>query len=401
MKHFEIHPSIFEKFCFHEFIQDSLLPSLNNNPKFYDTNEIFDALNDYLLKMGNDGKSWKNFLHSAMEISWAPIPLFHCTRALQNVSKNMSVMENFTIDLRKFEKFISQSMKCQEPLIRGAAQESVLRTLINISDPEKICQNPNVEILNLFRGKSGILIRGTDLHMEAFDWLKNIPAESEDNFYSLILPVNDVLKHPETEKLLDDICAKSYRLYGPDIKEDILKFGFLIQNLIQPKLRKGREHLESHFLVGDGDFIDENPLFLRENNFRQTEIAEIIINTLNKHPEESIVTKKLDILKHFCGFNNFRGKYEDCLQRLLTSSTLPEIQFLSFFINELKVLDLNQLIRQKKFPKIPPQDICKDGLTSSKHISCQWNILRKFLDLMNVDELNEDILIGKKHALKI
>ena len=79
MKHFEINPSIFEKFCFHEFIQDSLLPSLNN-PKFYDTNEIFDALNDYLLKMENDGNSWRNFVHSAMEISWAPIPLFHCAR---------------------------------------------------------------------------------------------------------------------------------------------------------------------------------------------------------------------------------------------------------------------------------------------------------------------------------
>ena len=313
-------------------------------------------------------------------------------------------MESFTIDLKKFEKFISWSMKCQEPLIRGAAQESVLRMLINISDSEKICQNdPNVEILNLFRGKGGILIRGTDLQMEAFDWLKNnVIPESED--YSNILNVKDVLKHPETEKLLDDICAKSYRLYGPDIKADILKFGILIQNLIQPKLRKGREHLESHFLV-DGDFIDDdkNVLFLRENNFRQTEIAEIIIGTLNKHPEESMVTKKLDILKHFCGFNNFRGKYEDCLQRL-TSSTLPEIQFLSFFINELKVLNLNQLIKEKKFPKIPSQDICPGGLTSSKHISYQWNILRKFLDLINVidniEESNEDILIGKRLALK-
>ena len=82
------------------------------------------------------------------------------------------VMEDFTIDLKKFEKFISWSMKCQEPLIRGAAQESVLRMLINISDSEKICPNdPNVEILNLFRGKNGILIRGTDLHLEASDWL--------------------------------------------------------------------------------------------------------------------------------------------------------------------------------------------------------------------------------------
>ena len=300
-------------------------------------------------------------------------------------------MEDFTIDFQKFEKFISWSMKCQEPLIRGAAQESVLRMLINISDSEKICPNdPNVEILNLFRGKSGILIRGNILQMEAFDWLKNnITPESEVD-YSSILPVQDVIKHPKTEKLLDDICAKSYRLYGPDIKEDILKLGILIQNLIRPKLRKGREHLESHFLI-DGDFIDDdnkNLSFLRENNFRQTEIADIVIATLNKHPEESMVNKKLDILKHFCGFNNFRGKYEDCLQKLSTS-TLPEIQFLSYFINELKVLDLNQLIREKKFPKIPTQDICPDGLTSSKHISCQWNILTKFLELMNFHEEND------------
>ena len=101
MKTFEIDHQHVESVCFQEFIKDSLLVSLNN-PKYYDTNELFESLKEFLKKSGSKKAIFWNFLLAyIIDLKWAPIPLFHCLRALRDVSENIIKMKEFKIDLKK------------------------------------------------------------------------------------------------------------------------------------------------------------------------------------------------------------------------------------------------------------------------------------------------------------
>ena len=371
MKTFEIDHQHVESVCFQEFIKDSLLVSLNN-PKYYDTNELFESLKEFLKKSGSKKVIFWNFLLAyIIDLKWAPIPLFHCLRALTDVSEDIIKMKEFKIDLKKLTNFLLCGMNGQEPLIRGAAQECLLRTLINISDSKNLFGDDNLEeFLKCFQGPRGILIRGTNLYNEVFKWVGSFPEISCPKTVNKIFYQTD-----STEELIENICKNAFRLYSVgDIEQDICKFGILIDSLTKPKIRKGREHLEFQQLM-NSDFIENQNII----HSRQTELAEIIISTLNKPISKEHLEKKLAILEHFCGFESFSFKYEETLKNL-NDLTLTEIVFVSHFVSQVKSLDLSDNIVRKKFPKIPPDFT---GADNSLHLSCQWKIVKRFLDLTN------------------
>jgi hypothetical protein len=104
--------------CFLEFIQDSMLQGLNN-PKYFDDKELFEAFKVFLSTLGDqNGVIWSSILEGVFSLSWAPIPLFHVIRALEQVSGEVAI-QDLKIDIIKVKNFVSFSMKCQEPLIRG------------------------------------------------------------------------------------------------------------------------------------------------------------------------------------------------------------------------------------------------------------------------------------------
>ena len=49
--------------------------------------------------------------------------------------KKVVKTENFKFDLKQINDFVIRSLKCQDPLIRGAAQECLLKSLFNLSQP--------------------------------------------------------------------------------------------------------------------------------------------------------------------------------------------------------------------------------------------------------------------------
>ena len=69
-----------------------------------------------------------------MDISWGPIPLFYVIRAvaLSSVSSPDCQLDEKSIESLK--NFVTFHMKCQEPMIRGAAQSFLLDTALNWYD---------------------------------------------------------------------------------------------------------------------------------------------------------------------------------------------------------------------------------------------------------------------------
>ena len=76
--------------CFQEFIQDSLLPAINNT-KYYDTDEVYNAFSLFLQQFENQGPLWSSVIGSICTLSWAPIPLFHSLRALNEASEKINL----------------------------------------------------------------------------------------------------------------------------------------------------------------------------------------------------------------------------------------------------------------------------------------------------------------------
>ena len=96
--------------CFQEFIQDSLLPAINNT-KYFDTDDVYNAFSSFLQSFGNQGTSWGCVIDSICSLSWAPIPLFHCLRALSEASEKMNDKVSSTCFSKLYPHFMNRCIK--------------------------------------------------------------------------------------------------------------------------------------------------------------------------------------------------------------------------------------------------------------------------------------------------
>ena len=166
------------------------------------------------------------------------------------IQKNI---ENFKIDLNQINDFVVKSLKCQDPLIRGAAQECLLKSLFNLSRPESLFDDRDINalknFLKVFHGPRKIIIRGTELYAKICEYIKDILENLEEENSLLFVMKCDVFKldifsHTWILNIVKNIKQNAFRLYGPDITEDILKIGSVIQCVMKPVPRLGRDHLE-------------------------------------------------------------------------------------------------------------------------------------------------------------
>jgi hypothetical protein len=88
---------------------------------------VFSTVEDYQIR----SKFWSKFLTSVFEISWGPIPLFYVTRAIALSSISTPDCEMNEKSLENLKNFVTFHMKCQEPMIRGAAQSFLLDAALN------------------------------------------------------------------------------------------------------------------------------------------------------------------------------------------------------------------------------------------------------------------------------
>ena len=375
--------------CFKEFIKNSLLPSLNSS-KFFDTEELFEAFCAFLSRLKDRGDLWSLVLESIFSVSWAPIPLYHCLRAIQESSDRFKgVITGFEIDLNMVKQFNDDAFKCQEPLIRGAAQENLLLSLINFNTCAKVLFKNDINELkkftNAFFGSKRILIRGTKLFDEYCKFIKDFLNECPDEELDPVLLImkcdlreSDILNHPLIISKIDRIKENEFRAQGPI--EDIIEVATVIHSLEQPQHRKGREHLEHKKLKLTSSTL--------KTSSEWNEIALIMIDNINKISLEE-VDKVIKTIENLVEFDCFRHKFEDLLLRL-TSATLQELQFIYDFMkkshlnNELEQ-EMVKIVKSKKYPKIPQS--CSKGKESSLCLFYQYKILSHY----HLDEISEEL----------
>ena len=105
--------------------------------------------------------------------------------------------------------------------------------------------------MKVFHGPRKILIRGTELYKQVCDYIRNILENvSDENINPLLFVMKcdvfniDMFKQSWILNIIENIKQNAFRLYGPNIIEDIYKLGSVIQCLMKPVPRVGRDHLE-------------------------------------------------------------------------------------------------------------------------------------------------------------
>ena len=105
--------------------------------------------------------------------------------------------------------------------------------------------------MKVFHGPRKILIRGTDLYSKICNYIKDILENLTDEDLDPLLFVmkcdlfkTEMFQQAWILKIVKSIKENAFRLYGPDITEEIVTFGSVIQCLKKPVPRLGRDHLE-------------------------------------------------------------------------------------------------------------------------------------------------------------
>ena len=350
--------------CFHEFFEDAILIAFNN-PKFHDTLELFEAFKTFLEKFKGH---WSNLLKSAMTISWAPIPLFHCLRAVQEATDIDSNEKVCQIDFEQIKEFVSRNMKCQELLIRGAAQEYLLKIFINLTEAKNAFQDLN-DLKNLLR-TFNVIIRGTEIYKHMCSWLKPFLEDIEiDNPILFVmkcdnqeLKVEDILVQDWILSKISTIKQNAFRLYGPNILDDLIKIGTVLRFLSKPQPRLGRDHLaHKEFTHQTIEQVQLEPI---------NDLADIVIQCLNKVDLEQS-DYLLSILEHLIDKDVVQDKVRD-LSKHLSHLSIQELKVLYTFRDSLNSDMINDAIERKEFPKLNDK---YQGADSSIHLSLQWKIV--------------------------
>jgi len=176
---------------FHNFLSGPAFEAFNNSKLYEDSApqncrignklaEFFAALNET-----GDSKFWNSHLRSLLEVSCGPVPLFYMARAFF-LSSSRCVIEQET--LHGLKDFVTFQLKCQEPMIRGAAQSYLLETVLNWTldvDERKAAPFPGIDMAIVdffwsFHGPQKVLIRSTPLWDKCCAWIKNLLGSDQD-----------------------------------------------------------------------------------------------------------------------------------------------------------------------------------------------------------------------------
>ena len=352
-----------DRTCFQEFVEDSLLIAFNN-PKFHDTLELFDAFKTFLKHFKGH---WSNLLKSVMTISWAPIPLFHCLRAVQEATDD-SNDKVYRIDFEQIKEFVSWNMKCQELLIRGAAQECLLKIFINLTVAKNAFQDVN-DLQTLLR-TFNVVIRGTEIYKQMCHWLKPYLEVNEiDNPILFVmkcdnqeLKIEDILVQNWILSKIDTIKQNAFRLYGPNILNDLIKIGKVLRFLSKPQSRPGRDHLAHK------EFTNKTIEQVQLEHIN--DLADIVIQCLNKVDLEQ-TDYLISILEHLIDKDVASDKVQD-LSKHLSQLSIQELKVLDTFNDCMNNDMINDAIERKQFPKLNDK---YQGAESSIHLSFQWKIV--------------------------
>ena len=169
---------------FHRFLFDSALEAFNSSRLFEDSGpekcRLGNRLVDFFRGFAEleDPKFWSNLLRAVFDVSWGPVPLFYITRAVFLAGSRGHLDQDTAKSLKDF---VTYQLKCQEPLIRGAAQSHLLETVLSWQTDAKDWDKPEVglemaiaDFLISFQDAQRILIRGTPLWSKCCLWVKSL-----------------------------------------------------------------------------------------------------------------------------------------------------------------------------------------------------------------------------------
>ena len=106
--------------------------------------------------------------------------------------------------------------------------------------------------MKVFHGPRKILIRGTELYKQICDYIRNILENiSDENINPLLFVMKcdvfkiDVFKQAWILNIIKNIKQNAFRLYGPNIIEDIHELGSVIQvtNFLKVSFSYPKAHL--------------------------------------------------------------------------------------------------------------------------------------------------------------
>lgn len=169
---------------FHRFLFDSALEAFNSSRLFEDSGpekcRIGNRLADFFRAFAEleDPKFWSYLLKAVFSVSWGPVPLFYITRAIFMAGSRGHLDQEAAKSLKDF---VTYQLKCQEPLIRGAAQSHLLETVLDwqtdLNDWNKVAVGLEMTVADFlisFQDAQRILIRGTPLWSKCCHWVKNL-----------------------------------------------------------------------------------------------------------------------------------------------------------------------------------------------------------------------------------
>lgn len=161
-----------------------MFESFNNTKLFEDSGpqncQIGNELVAFLTVLNEieDSKFWNSFLRSFFTYSWAPVPLFYLARAFSFSSSSCTLDQE---TLQRLKDFVTFQLKCQEPMIRGAAQTYLLQTVLDWTlEVKKDKEMSAIDFLWSFHGEQNVLIRSTPLWSKCCIWIKNLFGSNLD-----------------------------------------------------------------------------------------------------------------------------------------------------------------------------------------------------------------------------
>jgi hypothetical protein len=226
---------------FQEFLCGPMLEAINNTKIFEDAGPRDFRIGNSLVQffacfnsLDEDSKFWSVFLKSVFSVSWGPIPLFYLTRAVSLSSSRCHLDEE---SIQNLKDFVTFQLKCQEPMIRGAAQSFLLETVLNWI-PSLETQNESLpfpvklmalaDFISAFHGPQKILIRGTPLWTRSCIWIKETSglADSGLSLEEVLLKLVDHVREnqPQAGHKVGLLFVLLFDVYHDDsAQENILK----------------------------------------------------------------------------------------------------------------------------------------------------------------------------------
>lgn len=346
------------------FILNTLLNTINQ-PRLFDRSGEFvleSLLEDFFLNW-NEPKSeftpsfWNSLIKSFTGIKWDVIPLFFVSAMMERLcppAASCLTSENAA----SLQAFVSNKMDCLAPLLKSATKSHLLLLFTKSHKPSaKSGIQGYLEILDLFWGKRGQLIPGTEHWFKARTWLGNAPGFDSVNLIEL---TTDLQRKNVSTQAISLLWAMKFD--GLEAMYSSEEMRFLISSIIEGKDRAyGQERIRDNLML-------LNLLLKRENGAEKRQGRFFLIYN-NGNAENQTNTSILD------RFGNF---LEDAAHNLIDSI---------FIILSIQVTRIDHLI----FVEPIVQLLCKN-LPSGRQL-VKEKIEREFMSTMKTlakkDNLDE------------